>query len=273
MLRMRNRETAAKHPDTKHLFSGNAATRQADAEARFEKAIQATSKLSTQVVSKRIAENQQWANAALESAKTAPIGLFSDAWWKKHPTTDGYSTTKPAPTWWHYSDWDELVRNIALTNDTQPFVFMNDLNLTFKNDVIYVTGVAISSYADFVASARKLANSGAQGSSTGTGWSPLGTFALSTSLKTKKAPHALQLAVDKNGNIGGTYVNWPEGTVQAIHGKVDPKTQRVAFNLGDHITVETGLANFAADQTRLWAHLPNLHSQTWLIARMKPGAE
>ena len=77
--------------------------------------------------------------------------------------------------------------------------------------------------------------------------------------------------MDSLGNIAGVSVNWPEGKVLPIRGRVDTNTKRVAFSVGgsDTVVVETGLANLTDPYTRAWAHLPNSHSQTWLLARIR----
>ena len=68
------------------------------------------------------------------------------------------------------------------------------------------------------------------------------------------------------------YANWETGKSLPVQGRVQRDTQRVALQLGRDgtIVVETGLANLTTDTARLWAHLPNRHSQTWLLVRLKP---
>lgn len=58
-----------------------------------------------------------------------------------------------------------------------------------------------------------------------------------------------------------------------IHGSVDANTQRVAFTIGKNAVVETGLSNLTGPFTRVWAHLANSRSQTWLITRIRAEGE
>jgi hypothetical protein len=37
--------------------------------------------------------------------------------------------------------------------------------------------------------------------------------------------------------------------------------------------IATGFANLTEANTRVWVHLSHMHRQTWLITRIKPGAE
>ena len=148
------------------------------------------------------------------------------------------------------------------------FEYRYDRNVVFHKDVIYVNGVAIATHHDFVSAARRLAaDESVQPNSK---WTPIGTFLLSTSPNSKIDPQVVQLAADQFGNISGVYFHWVSGAVHSVEGKVDTATQRVVFTIGagKNITIETGLANLTDDEVRLWAHLPNHQSQTWLLARI-----
>ena len=258
------------------MFAGKpAGERIADAEARLAKAIQTPMPLSKASISERVAQNEAWAAGARTSAKSRPANLFTREWWRTHAdlwTTEGYYITRSPELWWGTPAWGDLSRTLGMREGTAPFTYVYDKNLTFKNDVIYVNGQPVASYEDFVASARNLAKSTDYKFSPDTVWTPLGTFALSTSLNTKAAPHAIQLAMDDVGNINGVYANWETGKTLPVQGRVQRDTQRVALQLGRDgtIVVETGLANLTAGTARLWAHLPNQHSQTWLLVRLQP---
>ena len=273
--RAANHAAARKAPETSKFFSGGSEEdRFAALNERLAKAIQINSSLSQSVTAERRRQNTAWADAALASARSSrPADLFSLPWWNEHKpsgTSSAYFTTKSPAAWWGATNWATLSRVFAIPGGTKPFVYVYDQNLTFKSDLIYVNGEPVGSYEHFVASARQLANETAEPSDGRSSWISFGTFVLSTSLQAKTSEHAIQLAVDQAGNIAGTYANWKNGTVQSIHGKVDLKTQRVAFDIGNraNLTLETGLTNLTNDKVRLWAHLPNSHSQTWFLARM-----
>ena len=270
-LRRANRAAAQKAPETAHFFSDNSGDTSLN--ERLSKAIQINSSLSQSVTAERRRENSEWAEQALASATSRPADLFSRTWWNEHKpsgASSSYFTTKSSAIWWGATNWPTLARVFAIPGGTKPFAYVYDQNVTFKSDLIYVNGQPISSYEDFVASSRKLANSFAT-KDNDPNWIPFGTFALSTSVKTKTSDHAVQLVVDADGNIAGTYANWKNGTVESIHGRVDIDTQRVAFDIGGqaNLTIETGLTNLTNDKVRVWAHLPNNHSQTWFLARMR----
>lgn len=277
--RLQNRATAMSNPATARFFTGDAGTRLANVSANIATATGSPSILTGPSIAQLDAEDRDWSTAAITSAASRPKDLFTKDWWTAHPDvlsgTSRYYTDKPAFAWWQGSPWGELIRVLGIRNAIKPFKYRNDRNITFQNDVIYVNGQPVSSYEDFVASARELANTHPDAIAERPGWFPLGTFAVSSSIKQKTSNHAIQLTMDSAGNIAGAYVNWPQGKVLPIHGSVDTNSQRVAFNIGgsDNIVIETGLANLTEPNTRVWVHLPNSHSQTWLITRLAPGAE
>ncbi|MES2920376.1 MAG: hypothetical protein V4819_02450 [Verrucomicrobiota bacterium] len=277
--RLQNRTASMSNPATSRFFSGDAGVRLGNVSGNIATATGAALTLTGPSVVQQDAEDREWSQAVITSVASRPADLFTRDWWAAHPNvldvTNRYYTSKPDFAWWQGSPWEELIRVLGMRNAIKPFKYVNDRNITFQNDVIYVNGQAVSSYEDFVTSARALANTHAAGVADRPGWFPLGTFAVSSSMKQKTSNQAIQLAMDSVGNIAGAYVNWPKGDILPIRGRVDTNSQRVAFSIGgsDKIVVETGLANLTEVNTRVWVHLPNLHSQTWLITRIKPAGE
>ncbi len=276
--RIRNRTEAMAHPQTSQFFDGDDATRRANANRNLATAASAEQTLNAASTAQQDVQDREWARAALGAAESRPSGLFSEDWWAAHPDVlDGpsrYFAAKSEMAWWQGSPWNQLIRVLGMNAGIKPFKYANDQNITFSNDVIYVNGQPVSSYEDFVATAKDLADARTPAAGT-PGWFPLGVFVVSADADQKNASHAIQLAMDNVGNIAGVCVSWPEGKALPIRGQVDRNTQRVAFSIGgsDQAVVETGLSNLTEPNTRVWAHLPAMHSQTWLLARLNPGGE
>lgn len=272
--RLAAREASRKHPNTAHLFQGPDGERWVEAEKRLVAAIKASSPLSKEVLTRRQADNKQWAASARVAGSSRPTTVFSESWWEQYRSQLEkpalYAVTRPLSAWWESATWDSLRSHLEMKEDTEPFLYVYDRNVTFSNDVIYVNGEPIASHADFVSSAQRLAR--AELVSAKNDWLPLGTFLLSTKPGEASNPQALQLAVNSAGNISGVYAHWASKGVHIIEGKVDPIAQRVAFSIGgqQQITLETGLANLTQDEVRLWVHLDKEHSQTWLLSRVDP---
>ena len=86
-------------------------------------------------------------------------------------------------------------------------------------------------------------------------WRPLGIFALVR--EEESAPSTfVSLAIDQAGILRGTYYDAVSDTQQNITGKVDKKTQRAAWTIGDKKTpiYETGLVNLTQKQTTVLVH-------------------
>jgi hypothetical protein len=82
----------------------------------------------------------------------------------------------------------------------------------------------------------------------------------------------LQLAVDKDGVIAGTYYNTTTDIGRPVRGKVDKKTQRAAWTFSDgkntDIIMETGIFNLTQDQTEALVHFGKEKTQKWLMVRL-----
>lgn len=101
-------------------------------------------------------------------------------------------------------------------------------------------------------------------------WMPLGVFALATSEEDSNPQRLLQLAVSKDGLIGGTYYNSASDEGQPIEGKVDRESQRAAFTIGEEKwpVLETGIFNLTKDETPLAVHFRD-DTQTWWLIRLE----
>jgi hypothetical protein len=84
---------------------------------------------------------------------------------------------------------------------------------------------------------------------------PLGVFALARSEETNPSTF-MSLAIDQAGLLRGTYYDAVSDSTQNISGKVDKKTQRAAWTIGDKKlpVYEAGLANLTQQQTTILVH-------------------
>lgn len=105
-------------------------------------------------------------------------------------------------------------------------------------------------------------------------WMALGVFALLTK-EDEEPTMFLQLAVSKEGIIGGTYTNTTSDTAEEVSGMVDKGTQRVAWTIGDNKTtvLETGLSNLTEDETAVLVHFGTEQTQQWLMVRLEEPEE
>lgn len=108
-------------------------------------------------------------------------------------------------------------------------------------------------------------------------WMSLGVFALTSDGEPTgvKPTMFLQLAVSKQGILGGTFQNTATNSVQAVEGMVDKQTQRAAWTAAgkSRPLMETGIVNLTKDKTAVLVHFADGSTQQWLLVRMdKPVA-
>lgn len=104
-------------------------------------------------------------------------------------------------------------------------------------------------------------------------WLPLGMFALVNEDEGEPIMY-LQLAVDQDGVIAGTYFNTLTDSTLPVFGMVDSESQRAAWSVGDKSTtvMETGIFNLTEDEAPVLIHFGEESRQNWLLVRL-PGEE
>ncbi len=103
-------------------------------------------------------------------------------------------------------------------------------------------------------------------------WLPLGVFAVTQDREATGVSPTLfmQLAVNKDGVISGTFKNETTGEVQTLEGMIDKKSQRAAWCVQGKSwpIVETGLSNLTQDTSPLLVHFAGGETQQWLLVRL-----
>jgi len=107
-------------------------------------------------------------------------------------------------------------------------------------------------------------------------WMPLGVFAI-TGDEVNAANMYLQLAVRKDGAIGGTFYNKTTGVDHPLEGMVDQSTQRACWMAADgsntDIVMEAGIFNLTKDKAEALIHFGPDQTQTVTLVRMDEPAE
>ena len=114
-----------------------------------------------------------------------------------------------------------------------------------------------------------------QGAENGTesDWLPLGNYALTSSSNTVVTPNMyMQLALNKQGRIEGTFYNSSSDDVFPVKGYVERETQRVVMQIigDDHTPIlETGLYNLTEGQAPVQLHFSNGQVQNWMLVKLE----
>ena len=138
-----------------------------------------------------------------------------------------------------------------------PVAYNYGTNICYQDDGVYVQGTRVGSAAEYAQQAATLAGQGGADAKIADNdqWRPLGVFALARSEETNPSTF-MSLAIDKTGLLRGTYYDAVSDSTQNITGKVDKKSQRAAWTIGDKKTpiYEAGLTNLTQQQTTILVH-------------------
>jgi hypothetical protein len=219
--------------------------------------------------------------------------LFTPDWWGHHRNVrSGWWGRWPgfADRWFAFAGgfwWQPVVPWDSFTAWAfgpalwgPPFYYDYGGNIVFDDGVAYVEGQPVGTDLDYANQAFQLAASGAaqldaappSPDTIQAQWLPLGAYALCSGDPDAGDPTMfLQLAVNKQGVLLGTYYNAATDEAQPVVGAIDPNTQRTAWYLGDDksIVLETGAYNLTAAETQVLVHFGTDRSQIWMMVRMQ----
>lgn len=104
-------------------------------------------------------------------------------------------------------------------------------------------------------------------------WLPLGVFALGRDENQIVISDLfLQLSLNKEGEIAGTYYNGTTDETYLAEGIVDKETQQAVLSLTDKpdsIILSTGIYNLTQEQTEVTVTYPDGTEQTWILVRLE----
>jgi hypothetical protein len=225
--------------------------------------------------------------------------LFTPNWYGNN-WQGSYFTGYQAPSpyfWWNAATTANLTNWLGWqAAAAQPMYYNYGSNVAYTDGTVYVDQQPVASADSYITQAMSLAQAGIDALSTvaqtnataasaaasqpsaappaytGPEWMPLGVFAVSPDEKTEPTIF-LQLALTKDGVIGGTYENTANNSSKNVAGKVDKSTQRAAWAVTDdnqEMVMEAGIFNLTQPQAPVLIHWGKDKTQTWLMVRMDP---
>ncbi|MCA9177778.1 MAG: hypothetical protein KDB14_25100 [Planctomycetales bacterium] len=218
-------------------------------------------------------------------------GWFGRDWWSlhRHPWCGwhyGYAFPRYGwGYWWRVPQYSYFVTWFPWAASTgvwtQPIYYDYGAggNVVYNNNVVYINNQEVATADEFAQSAAALATVAppeSEQQAESSEWLPLGTFAISSADHDLDPTRVLQLAVNKDGIVSGTFYNTKTEQAQSIQGRVDRATQRVAFRIGEseNIIVETGLYNLTQNDVPVLVHFGADKVEQWLLVRLdNPEAE
>lgn len=150
-------------------------------------------------------------------------------------------------------------------------------NIYVQDDSVYYGDEVVATQQAYGEQAYSIANSAEEAApddaSDDSEWLTLGVFAMTQDGQASGPEPNLfvQLAVDKNGLVAGTYYNSSTDESHDVEGAVDKKTQRTAWTVGgkDWPVMETGVSNLTKDEAPALIHFADGQTQQWLLIRLE----
>jgi hypothetical protein len=157
---------------------------------------------------------------------------------------------------------------------TKPIYYDYGGNVYYENNMVYIDGAEICSAPEYAEQMAAVADSVPEDIPEDIEWMPLGTFALAEE-EQEEPTMFLQLAVSKEGIIGGTYQNTDTDSAENVEGMVEKASQRAVWTIGDNkdTVFETGIYNLTEDETPVLVHFGPEQTQQWLLVRLEEPEE
>ncbi|MFI4851652.1 MAG: hypothetical protein ACIAZJ_21245 [Gimesia chilikensis] len=189
--------------------------------------------------------------------------------WKDHPNWARFRWNRPYrwATWGLITGWFP-----GYGSGTTEYEYVYGENIYYEDDQVYYGDEAVATATEYADQAQTLAESTPEVDESSE-WLSLGVFAITKDGEDSGPPPTLflQLAVNKQGIIAGTFCNTTTDKTQPIEGMVDQENQRVAWGIEGKKwpIMETGLANLTKDSSGALIHFENGETQQWLMVRVE----
>lgn len=159
------------------------------------------------------------------------------------------------------------------------YSYGNGGTVYYEGDTVYVNGEASGTPNEYYESVKSVASSVPEISEEQADkaeWMPLGVFAVVQD-EVEETAMLIQLAVNKEGVVAGTFYNETTEKSIPLEGMVDKESQRVAWKSADKsnpdIVMETGLYNLTKETAPVLVHFGADESQTWNLVRIEQDEE
>jgi hypothetical protein len=223
--------------------------------------------------------NQVRANAGNRYAGAYPSGAYRRGVVGGYPYYGGWPGRNPYYGWRtaSYASLGAFMGASFAAAAAQPvyYGYGSGGNVYYQDNTVYVNDQAVGTPEQYVQQAISLV-SAAPAQVTDTDWLPLGVFAF-TREDVDDSQGIIELAINKEGVLAGTYYNESTGVSRSLKGTLDQKSQRVAVGFGDgkntDMVLDTGIYNLTQDEAPAILHRGTEESTPVLLVRLQPPAD
>jgi len=210
---------------------------------------------------------------------------FVFGWWDNYPhdrwpvySPFRYSRFSDRPGyWWGYTPADRLTTWLTFGwNRPSYWEYGPGRNIYYQDDYVYYDGNRYAPVDQYYHQIYDLAHSVPtidQSQAEGMDWVPLGVFA--TTRGNDSDARTIQLAVNNQGVLAGTYFNPQTSKVHPVTGMVDKNSQRAAWTFADgenkDVVFETSIFNLTKPESTMMVHFgPKPEdTQVWHLVRLE----
>jgi hypothetical protein len=219
---------------------------------------------------------QQQANWVRNNVQGRYSSLFTPQWYASHP--NAWHVAHPHADMWAAVAWPALAGWVGVTGAYVPYGY----DAVYESNTYYINdeGMPVAEESEmmveqFNEDPAELAAQGQSGQAPSTNdpnqWLPLGVFTI-TAPEAKTMPSRLfQFAINKNGQLAGSYYDTFSGQTMPIQGAVNKNTQHVAWTIGSHkqTVMETSLGSFTQNHSGVTVYSTNGPTEQWMMVRLE----
>jgi hypothetical protein len=194
--------------------------------------------------------------------------LFTPQWYAQHP--NAWQATHPHADAWAVA----TAASVAAWVGTAAYGGGSDTIIVDSGNTTESTESTDESASDEDASEPSFQSvTDALAATDSTQLLPLGVFALAQDGQTEPTT-LIQLAVDKQGQISGSYYDLVSDNGTPVAGQLDANTQRAAWSAGENSknVFAASVDTLTGDSGPVTLHMPNGKTQDWNLIRLKQPA-
>ena len=194
--------------------------------------------------------------------------------WSNNPNWAAWRINAP----YRWATWAALTGWFGWGSGSTETSYAYGDNVFYHEGQVYYGEQPVATEEDYANQAAAIAASAPQDlKPQGSEWLPLGVFAATQDREASGGPPTLfmQLAVNKEGVISGTFKNEATGESQMLEGMIDKASQRAAWCVQGKSwpIAETGLSNLTQDTVPVLMHFAAGETQQWLLVRLDEPAK
>ncbi|QGJ69002.1 Hypothetical protein PBC10988_6670 [Planctomycetales bacterium 10988] len=202
---------------------------------------------------------------------------FTAAWYLDHP--NAWQATHPHADAWAMATWGRMTTWLALGTSATPVYYSSAVPTTayyettaagtpseVNVNIDEVTVVQPSTTEEVVKLAKV---DSTMPDPNDPSWMSLGVYALSPP-NSSDSDQLLQIYLNQNGQVTGTYLDLTADTSMPFQGSVDKETQRVAWKLGETAPIyfESTLAQLTQPQSPVTLYIDSREPEIWMMVQI-----